>query len=446
MDYIILILVVISCVFSLLAYFSSRKANSNVLNIRSDISEDQMIKETKLAIREMEQTLAKVEEDQQEMSRKHAQALSELSNQLISEKLNSMNSSFSELIKSDKAINKELLEGNSNTLKSGLEVLIKTTETRLAALTSAITNNFTEMRKENNTQIEAIRQTMSERLDKTLNDQFEKSFRNVITQMGDLQKSMGELKGISTQVGSLEKTLNGVKTRGIMGEIQLKQIIADILTPSQYEIEVPTKPDSSDHVEIAIKLPDRGSDRFTYLPIDSKCHLDIYEKLLDAYDSGDQVQIKSCKKAFKDAIKADASQIKEKYISTPNTTPYAILFVPFEGMYSEIVNLDLVEELNKMQITVAGPYTLTAILCTVTNYFQSLAIEKKSAEIETTLGNVKKAFSKFDDALNTVQRNLDTASRNLNTLQTTRVNAINRALRGITEIDDGDDLLSLDSN
>ena len=446
MDYIILILVVISCVFSLLAYFSSRKANSNVLNIRSDISEDQMIKETKLAIREMEQTLAKVEEDQQEMSRKHAQALSELSNQLISEKLNSMNSSFSELIKSDKAINKELLEGNSNTLKSGLEVLIKTTETRLAALTSAITNNFTEMRKENNTQIEAIRQTMSERLDKTLNDQFEKSFRNVITQMGDLQKSMGELKGISTQVGSLEKTLNGVKTRGIMGEIQLKQIIADILTPSQYEIEVPTKPDSSDHVEIAIKLPDRGSDRFTYLPIDSKCHLDIYEKLLDAYDSGDQVQIKSCKKAFKDAIKADASQIKEKYISTPNTTPYAILFVPFEGMYSEIVNLDLVEELNKMQITVAGPYTLTAILCTVTNYFQSLAIEKKSAEIETTLGNVKKAFSKFDDALNTVQRNLDAASRNLNTLQTTRVNAINRALRGITEIDDGDDLLSLDSN
>lgn len=446
MDYIILILVVISCVFSLLAYFSSRKANSNVLNIRSDISEDQMIKETKLAIREMEQTLAKVEEDQQEMSRKHAQALSELSNQLISEKLNSMNSSFSELIKSDKAINKELLEGNSNTLKSGLEVLIKTTETRLAALTSAITNNFTEMRKENNTQIEAIRQTMSERLDKTLNDQFEKSFRNVITQMGDLQKSMGELKGISTQVGSLEKTLNGVKTRGIMGEIQLKQIIADILTPSQYEIEVPTKPDSSDHVEIAIKLPDRGSDRFTYLPIDSKCHLDIYEKLLDAYDSGDQVQIKACKKAFKDAIKADASQIKEKYISTPNTTPYAILFVPFEGMYSEIVNLDLVEELNKMQITVAGPYTLTAILCTVTNYFQSLAIEKKSAEIETTLGNVKKAFSKFDDALNTVQRNLDTASRNLNTLQTTRVNAINRALRGITEIDDGDDLLSLDSN
>ena len=394
----------------------------------------------------MEQTLAKIEEDQQEMSRKHAQALSELSNQLISEKLNSMNNSFSELIKSDKAINKELLEGNANTLKSGLEVLIKTTETRLAALTSAITNNFTEMRKENNTQIEAIRQTMSERLDKTLNDQFEKSFRNVITQMGDLQKSMGELKGISTQVGSLEKTLNGVKTRGIMGEIQLKQIIADILTPSQYEIEVPTKPDSSDHVEIAIKLPDRGSDRFTYLPIDSKCHLDIYEKLLDAYDTGDQVQIKACKKAFKDAIKSDASQIKEKYVSTPNTTPYAILFVPFEGMYSEIVHLDLVEELNKMQITVAGPYTLTAILCTVTNYFQSLAIEKKSAEIETTLGNVKKAFSTFDDVLKTVQRNLETASKNLNTLQTTRVNAINRALRGITEIDSGDDLLSLDSN
>ncbi|MCR5804405.1 MAG: DNA recombination protein RmuC [Clostridia bacterium] len=437
MEYIILAFVILTLVISILAYLSARNANNNILSSAREDNRQDMIRDVRDSVREMEQNLSQVERDEQEVSRRHAESLNALTNQLITEKLQTMTTSFTELLKNDKVANKEILEGNSNAIKNGFEVLLRSNETRLTNLTTSINDNFTQMRTENNKQIEAIRQTMSERLDKTLNEQFEKSFRNVITQMSDLQKSMGELKGISSQVGSLEKTLSGIKTRGIMGEVQLKQIIADVLAPSQYEIECATKKGSADHVEIAIKLPDRTSDRFTYLPIDSKCHIDRYEQLLDAYSSGDVERIQASKKELKEAIRLDAKNIVGKYVSPPETTSYAILFVPFEGMYSEIVSLDLIEELNRMHVTVAGPYTLTAILSTVTNYFQSLAIEKKSSEIEETLGKVKTAFGKFDDTLETVHKNLETASRNLETLQTTRVKAINRALRGITEIDEG---------
>ena len=230
--------------------------------------------------------------------------------------------------------------------------------------------------------------------------------------------------------------MNGVKTRGILGEVQLKQIIADVLTPQQYDVEVPTKPGSSEHVEIAIKMPTREGNGFFYLPIDSKCHLDRYETLLQAYDSGEKDLIARAKKEFGMAIREDAKSIAEKYISVPDTTPYAILFVPFEGMYSEIVNLDLLEELNQLHVTVAGPYTLMAILSTVTNYFQALAIEKKSHEIERTLGAVKKEFGKYEEALEKVKKSLEAATNNLDTLRTTRTNAVNRALKNITELDD----------
>lgn len=342
---------------------------------------------------------------------------------------------FSQL-KTERDFNSKILSDNSTTLTNGLTSLTNTTDTKLNLLINNINESFIEMRKDMNQQIDNIRQTVNEKLDKTLNEQFDKSFRNVLTQMNDLQKSMGELKVISTQVGSLEKTLNGVKTRGIMGEVQLKSIISDALTPSQYDVEVSTKPGSNDHVEIAIKLPEKDGNGYIYLPIDSKCHLDRYEELLDSYDSGNPEYIKAAKKRFAEAIRKDAQTIYDKYISIPETTPYAILFVPFEGMYSEIVNLNLLDELNRNHITVAGPYTLLAILSTITNYFQALAIEKKSRDIERTLGKVKTEFNKYNDTLSKVRKNLDLATKSLEHLQMTRTRAIGRALDGITEITD----------
>ena len=388
-------------------------------------------------ISSMEQNLTSVETQQQEISRKHSEDLNRLIRELNKQEFEQMNSAVVSIMNTDRESNKAILEGNTKQINTGFEAMNKSLETRLSKLTESQEKSFNLLREENNKQIDKIRETVSEKLDKTLNEQFEKSFKGVINQMTELQKSMGELKGISTQVGSLEKTLNGVKTRGIMGEIQLKQIIADVLTPQQYDVEVPTKPDSNDHVEIAIKIPEREGSGYFYLPIDSKCHLDCYETLLDAYDSGDKDAIKKAKKVFSDAIRDDAKKIAEKYISVPHTTPYAILFVPFEGMYSEIVNLSLLDELNQLHITIAGPYTLMAILSTVTNYFQALAIEKKSHEIEITLGKVKKEFKNYDEMLGKIGKNLDSASGYLEKLQTTRTNAINRALRGITEMDEG---------
>lgn len=432
---VVLIVVLIAAFLLLRTYAGVHILASRQTDDPSRIS-DQLSKVIDQRISSMETTLTRVENDQQEATRRHNEEMSNLSNRLYAQKFDSMNNSIVAVLKADKEQSSAVLEGNTKILTNGLDTLNKSMETRISKLTETFHEDFTRMRTENNQQIEKIRETVNEKLDKTLNEQFEKSFKGVLTQMTELQKTMGELKGISNQVGSLEKTLNGVKTRGILGEVQLKQIIADVLTPQQYDVEVPTKPGSSEHVEIAIKMPTREGNGFFYLPIDSKCHLDRYETLLQAYDSGEKDLITKAKKEFGIAIREDAKSIAEKYISVPDTTPYAILFVPFEGMYSEIVNLDLLEDLNQLHVTVAGPYTLMAILSTVTNYFQALAIEKKSHEIERTLGAVKKEFGKYEEALEKVKKSLEAATNNLDTLRTTRTNAVNRALKNITELDD----------
>lgn len=432
---VVLIVVLIAAFLLLRTYAGVHILASRQTDDPSRIS-DQLSKVIDQRISSMETTLTRVENDQQEATRRHNEEMSNLSNRLYAQKFDSMNNSIVAVLKADKEQSSAVLEGNTKILTNGLDTLNKSMETRISKLTETFHEDFTRMRTENNQQIEKIRETVNEKLDKTLNEQFEKSFKGVLTQMTELQKTMGELKGISNQVGSLEKTLNGVKTRGILGEVQLKQIIADVLTPQQYDVEVPTKPGSSEHVEIAIKMPTREGNGFFYLPIDSKCHLDRYETLLQAYDTGEKDLITRAKKEFGMAIREDAKSIAEKYISVPDTTPYAILFVPFEGMYSEIVNLDLLEDLNQLHVTVAGPYTLMAILSTVTNYFQALAIEKKSHEIERTLGAVKKEFGKYEEALEKVKKSLEAATNNLDTLRTTRTNAVNRALKNITELDD----------
>ncbi len=319
-------------------------------------------------------------------------------------------------------------------LAGRLDVMQKTFENRMDIQTRALNDNFRLLRQENTAQIDKIRESVNEKLDKTLSSQFDKSFKGIIEQMENLSNSMGELKGITTQVGSLEKTLNGVKTRGIIGENQLKLIIADMLNPSQYDEEVSTIPGSSERVEIAIRLPDRNSDGFRYLPIDSKCHTDRYEEVVEAMESGDKEAILRARKSFRTAIREDAKSIVSKYVKVPYTTPYAILFVPFEGMYSEIVSLNMLEELNRMQVSVVGPYTISAVLSTVVNYWQALAIEKKSNDIEKTLMETKNAFGKFDEQLGKVRKSLASASTNLENLQTTRTRAILKALRNVSDL------------
>jgi len=359
----------------------------------------------------------------------------EASDRLTAERVSNMNQAITSMLEKSISEQKQILEANQKLLASGLEVNSKTMETRLDNLTKMLYSQFETQRKTNSEQIEKIRESVNEKLDKTINEQFEKSFKNVINQMNSLQTTMGELKSISTQVGSLEKTLNGVKTRGILGETQLRSIIENVLNPNQFDIEVPTIPGSTERVEIAIKIPDNSSDSFVYLPVDSKCHLYRFEALQNAYESGDQSLITREQKAFADAIRNDCKDISSKYISSPHTTDFGILFVPFEGMYSEVIKLNLLETLNKEHITIAGPYTMLAILGTIVNYYQSLAIVKQTDKIEATLMQTKKAFTAYDEQLMKVKKNLDLASRNIDDLQGVKTKKILRALNDVLDYD-----------
>lgn len=355
--------------------------------------------------------------------------LTQSSNTLMTSQMDSFNRL---LDVRNRAMSDSLNDMEKGTLES-LERIYRTMDNRLNSLNSSLSEQFSTMRKENNEQIDKIRASVEEKLDKNLTAQVEKSFNSVIAHMTELQKSMIELQGLSSKVSGLDKSLNGIKTRGIMGEIQLKNIIADIMAPNQYGIEIPTIPGSTNHVEVAVRIPLRDSDNFIYLPIDSKCHLDRYEQLLEAYDSSDKVLIDEASKSFSRAIIDDCKNIHDKYIKEPYTTPYAILFVPFEGMYSEIIKLNLLEKISDYNITVAGPYTLTAILGTIINYWQALIIEKKSDDIRITLEKVKFEFTKFNNAFEDVQKSLNNASNKLDALQTTRLNAMRRALSSVND-------------
>lgn len=302
----------------------------------------------------------------------------------------------------------------------------------------SITKEITQLRAENNRQIEAIRASVEEKLDKQIEKHFTESFSNLREQMNALLKSMGELSEVGGKVASLESTLKGTKTRGIAGEIHLKNIIAEVLTPAQYEVEFSTIPNSSNRVEVAVKIPNRDNDGVVYLPIDSKFHLDVYEQLVDAYNRGDSEALAKQKKVLRALIINDANDIASKYIADPYTTRYAILFVPIESMYVEIVNLEgITEELNKLHITVAGPSTLLAILSTVSNYFQSLALANKSQEIEQTLGRVKKEVENYNKVLESISKKFDETSKKFSEATGTRFRAVERTLRNIETGDIG---------
>lgn len=376
--------------------------------------------------------------------------ISDNQNKLISSGINMLDSNIKNQLNSGNEASQLIAKGNRQVLETGLAAMSKSMEERLDKLTTAMTEgyrrqfestnaNFEKLRIDNYKQIDLIRENVNEKLDKTLNEQFNKNFKSVIEQMSNLQNSMGELKSLSGQVGSLERSLNGIKTKGIIGENQLSMLIEDILAPNQYDIQVPTIPGSREFVEIAIKIPNKDNNSFCYLPVDSKCHTEPYINLINARDSGDKELIAAARKNFAAGIKNDAAAIKEKYVREPHTTPYGILFVPFESMYSEIVELDLIEDLNRMHITVAGPYTFSAILSTIRNYWQMMAVENKSREIAETLANTKKAFEKYSEIADKLKKNLDQASKNLDDLRGTRTRAINRALKNI---DASDDLLT----
>ncbi|MBS8100356.1 DNA recombination protein RmuC [Streptococcus suis] len=294
------------------------------------------------------------------------------------------------------------------------------------------------IQESNEKRLEEMRQTVEEKLEKTLQTRLQASFETVSKQLESVNRGLGEMQTVARDVGSLNKVLSGTKTRGIMGELQLGQIIEDILTPSQYEREFATVSGSSERVEYAVKLPGRTEGDYIYLPIDSKFPLADYYRLENAYESGDKDQIDLHRKNLLAAIKRFAKDIQSKYLNPPETTNFGVLFLPTEGLYSEVVrNPIFFDDLRRQEnIVVAGPTTLSALLNSLSVGFKTLNIQRSADDISKVLGNVKLEFGKFSDLLLKAQKQLNQASSNIDKLLTTRTNAIERSLRTIDLYED----------
>ena len=296
-----------------------------------------------------------------------------------------------------------------------------------------------QIQESNELRLEQMRQTVEEKLEKTLQTRLQTSFESVSKQLESVNRGLGEMQHIARDVGTLNKVLSNTKTRGIMGELQLGQIIEDILTPSQYEREFATVSGSSERVEYAVKLPGQTDQDYVYLPIDSKFPLADYYRLEDAYESGNKEEIELYRKALLNSVRRFAKDIRSKYLAPPATTNFGIMFLPTEGLYSEVVrNPEFFDSLRREeQIVVAGPSTLSALLNSLSVGFKTLNIQKSADDISKVLGSVKLEFNKFAGILVKAQKHLQHASGNIDDLLTRRTNAIERTLRQI-ELSDED--------
>ena len=282
--------------------------------------------------------------------------------------------------------------------------------------------------------LDDMRQMVEEKLQKTLNERIGQSFELVRTQLENVQRGLGEMKTLAEDVGGLKKVLGNVKTRGTFGEVQLAALLEQMLSPEQYEANVKTRKNATEFVEFAIKLPgkDNGKD-VVYLPIDAKFPKDVYEQYIDAYEEGDANLIENTSKQLEATIKRMAKDIHDKYIEPPFTTDFAILFLPFENIYAEVIRRTaLIETLQKdYKIVVTGPTTLGAILNSLQMGFRTLAIQKRTSEVWSVLGAVKTEFSKFGGMLEKVQKNLQNAGDQLEEVMGKRTRAIERKLRQV---------------
>lgn len=298
----------------------------------------------------------------------------------------------------------------------------------------SVDEKLESIRRENLRQLDEMRQTVDEKLQKTLEEKMNKSFSLVNERLEQVYKGLGEMQTLAVGVGDLKKVLSNVKTRGILGEIQLGAILSEILTKEQYEENIATKKGSKNVVEFAIKLPSDGAGT-VYLPIDSKFPGDTYSALRDAVESCDKQRIESAQKALVQRIKGEAKDIHDKYIDPPNTTEFAIMFLPFEGLYSEVVNMGLVEVLQReYKVNIAGPSTMAALLNSLQMGFKTLAVQKRSAEVWKILGGVKTEFDKFNDVLVMTQQRLDQANKELDKLVGVRTRQIQRQLKDVESV------------
>jgi len=435
---ILLVILVILAVINLIA-FGKKKITIDI--------EPQM-KQVEQAIIEFKTTLEIIDKSIREefkSNREETANITKTNREELSASLKSFEDKFAENIKS---LN-DLLREKFNDFSEQQKTINNESRKNLNDIKETIEKQLTEIRTDNNKQLEEMRITVDEKLQKTLNARLSQSFETVGKQLQAVQEGLGEMKNLAQDVGSLKRVLSNVKLRGGIGEVQLEMLLEQILAPDQWEKNVATKKGSNAVVEFAIKLPGKDEDGTqVWLPIDAKFPKDVYEHLQDAYESADQERIEQEQKNLENTIKGMAKDISQKYIDPPNTTDFAIMFLPFEGIYAEVVRKAalLYTLQSEYKVIVTGPTTIAAILNSLQMGFKTLAIQKRSSEVWQVLGAVKKEFEKFGDMLQKAKKNIQTGLGQIETVMTTRTNVIERKLKNVeTFKESGDDKL-LDDN
>ena len=347
------------------------------------------------------------------------EAMQKSLNTLLSERMDGLNTTVGQRLAEVEKQFKDFREQSA----AAQELLRKTMEERM-----------TLMQTSNTEKLEQMRATVDEKLQKTLDERISQSFKMVNERLADVYKGLGEMQTLAGDVGDLKKVMAGVKTRGILGEIQLGAIISEMLSPEQYEENAVTRPGTANRVEFAIKLPGEG-DQPVYLPIDAKFPADAYHHLVDAYEAGDPDAIKAASSELEARIKGAAKDIRDKYVEPPYTTTFGIMFLPFEGLYAEVVRMGLVDVLQaQYRVSVAGPTTLAALLNSLQMGFRTLAIQKRSGEVWEVLGAVKTEFGNFERVLAKAKERIDQTGDELDKLIGTRTRQINRKLKSVAEL------------
>ena len=349
----------------------------------------------------------------------------------------------------------EILSGNQNDsaasqdkrlaeLNRQFEAMAVQNEQKLENIRNTMEKRISALQEDNNKQLEQMRHTVDEKLQKTLEERIGQSFRLVSERLEQVYKGLGEMQTLAAGVGDLKKVLSNVKTRGILGEIQLGAILEQMLSKEQYEENITTKSTGSERVEFAIKLPGDDSG-VVYLPIDAKFPGDTYSKLVDAYDNANPAEIEEATKSLEKALKKAAKDIHDKYIDPPYTTDFGIMFLPFEGLYAEAVRRGMVETLQReYKISIAGPTTMAALLNSLQMGFKTLAIQKHSSQVWVILGAVKTEFDKFGDVLAMTQQRINQANVELDKLIGVRTRSIQRKLRNVVSIAESESTMVLD--
>ena len=304
---------------------------------------------------------------------------------------------------------------------------------RMEQIRRSVERQLADIREDNGKKLDEMRSIVDEKLQKTLEDKLSRSFALVSERLEQVYKGLGEMQTLASGVGDLSKVLSNVKTRGILGEIQLGAILGEMMAPEQYEVNAKVKQATNERVEFAIKLP--ADDDTVLLPIDSKFHADAYTNLMDAYEQGNADAVKAAQAVLKGRIKEFAADIAKKYINPPYTTEFAVMFLPTEGLYAEVLRLNLMEPIQReYRVSIAGPSTMAALLNSLQMGFKSVAIQKRSGEVWKVLGAVKTEFASFEKTLAKTRDRLRLADEELGRLIGARTHKINRSLERVTAL------------